>query len=236
MLEHPYRRAGQPNTESDWCVVELIGDDETPFADQSGDVSRVGRETHRENHGWFGTAELGDELLTLLVEVEGVDVVSGTAGSNSVSPNTAFNGVGTAAAGRCESEIVVRWDVEGAGLSTGEVKVLVLVGGFPVEQVDGPARYLGDGSGEAIIDTLLQAADIERIKVGIERCVFFGGQQVRVSIDCKLLAEEIAHMAENDKDQVTEVGRDEDVERRCEVFLGVDRLLGVPLAMSFDFK
>ncbi len=48
---------------------------------------------------------------------------------------------------------------------------MVVVGGHAVEEHDRASRDTGDGLREALIHARLEATRIERIEVGVERCV-----------------------------------------------------------------
>lgn len=65
VLEDRNGCTGKTKSEDERCVIELVRQDETIFVDQPRQVQAVGRETHPENDGFFGSDEFGNSFFKL---------------------------------------------------------------------------------------------------------------------------------------------------------------------------
>jgi hypothetical protein len=68
MLENLDGGPGESEAKNERCVVKLITDDETAFADQSGQVEAVRRESHAHSDGVLHSQEFGNSFFKLSVD------------------------------------------------------------------------------------------------------------------------------------------------------------------------
>ena len=71
MLENFDSGAGKSEPENERGVVQLVTDNQTPLADQPGQVQAVGGETHANSNGIFNAKKLCHCFLQLSVDCEG---------------------------------------------------------------------------------------------------------------------------------------------------------------------
>ena len=79
VLEHANVGTTETDTSTNGSMVQLIRDNQTTLGDQSGDDSRVGRETHRAEESRLHAHETRNKRLGLDVQVEGTNFTTGTA-------------------------------------------------------------------------------------------------------------------------------------------------------------
>ena len=71
MLENFDCGARKSESENERGMVQLVTDNQTPFADQPGQVEAVGGETHANSNGIFNTEKLCHCFLQLSVDCKG---------------------------------------------------------------------------------------------------------------------------------------------------------------------
>jgi hypothetical protein len=87
--------------------------------------------------------------------------------------------------------------------------MLIKVVCFAVHQCDVSAWNSRDWSRKAIINSQFQSSHVEIVEVAIQGSVAIGGFQVSVMIWSESLAEKISNVAENDENEVADVGSQE---------------------------
>lgn len=108
VLEHANVRAAQPDTETDGCVVQLVGDNEAAFRYQGRDDRRIGRKTHRADESIVLSDEASDKSLGLDVKFGGTTFPTSSTYRNAVATHTVLDGISASAACLCEPKVVVR--------------------------------------------------------------------------------------------------------------------------------
>merc|ERR1719230_1875713 len=73
VLENSDKRLRKSSAKDERSVVELIGNDQSSFAHERGDVHGIGGESHAEGDGVFGAQEFGDERFQLAVDFHGAE-------------------------------------------------------------------------------------------------------------------------------------------------------------------
>lgn len=81
--------------------------------------------------------------------------MSGTGAGNAVPLNGHFDSISATTCGRCETEIVVRGNIQGTGCGTGQLKSVVLIGGRTVVTDNGSTRDASGRSRETVVETFL---------------------------------------------------------------------------------
>lgn len=128
MLVHPDHGARESSSESDRRMVQLVRDDEATFAHQRREGSRVGCESHRNDHRIFCSNEFGDEPFGLNVKVRSTDIVASSRSRNAQFAYDLLGLVGTGSTRLCESEVVVGRYIEGLGRLSREGEIGEKVG------------------------------------------------------------------------------------------------------------
>jgi hypothetical protein len=105
--------------------------------------------------------------------------------TNAISYDGLLNRIGTPPTGLGEPEVVVRRDVEGAALGAGKVERLVVVARGALEEGDRASWDIRDGSGEAVLDAPFQPASVERIEIGVERCIALTVETDQQGLPCR---------------------------------------------------
>jgi hypothetical protein len=83
----------------------------------------------------------------------------------------------------CKAEVVVRRNVENTSAGASEFVGLVVVVTLPVEDHDRSASDAGDRLVEAVVDTSLETASVERVEVRVERRVTLQTRQWSVDLE-----------------------------------------------------
>lgn len=68
---------GQPASQHERGVVELVAEDEAPFLHEGGNISGVGGEAHPNDDGVLLPNKLSDQGLQLVVDVQGACIGRG---------------------------------------------------------------------------------------------------------------------------------------------------------------
>ena len=224
MLEHPDMGAAEPGTKTNRGMIELVGDDEGAFADESRDDGGVGGETHGADEGVLSADKHGDEGLADDMEIIGTACEPGATGGNAVAVDGVLDGIGATATGLGKTEVVVGGDVEGTGAGACEDLGVVVIGGDVVEKKDGAAGDACDGMGEAFVKAGFKAASVEGIKVGVERGITLWrknektkereregdthvfGSEMDVERWVETLSNKVTNVAQTDEDEIADVG------------------------------
>ncbi len=90
----------------------------------------------------------------------------------------------------------------------------VMVVRFAINKGNVPSRYTSDGSREAIVDPHFQATDVEIVEIAIQWSISVHGLEMSVVFFPKTFAKKVSNVAENDEDQIADVGCEEVVVRR----------------------
>ena len=151
MLEPSHAGPTESSSEPDGRVVEFVRDDQTTLSDQCWDGSRVGCETHGSDHCRFGAGESSDQLFGLDVQVCGRGIVTGPSTGNTISSDRSFGGIGASTGGGCESEVVVRRDVQCSCGSASQRERVVFVDGSSIEADDRTTSDTSDGSSKTFV-------------------------------------------------------------------------------------
>ena len=104
-------RAGEAGAVDDGGVIELVGDDEVFFAEDSGDGAGVGGESALEDDAGFDILEAGDFLLQLHVDFHGSGDGANGAGADTVVAD-GLDGGFTQFGVIAEAEIVVGGEID----------------------------------------------------------------------------------------------------------------------------
>jgi len=107
-----------------------------------------------------------------------------------------------------EAEIVVGGHVQGLGGCARQFEAQVEVIALPIQEGDETARNAGDRPSEAIIDPHLQSSYVEIVKIAIQRSISILLPQMPVMLRFEALSEKIPDVAEDDKDEIGNVGGD----------------------------
>lgn len=161
VLEHPDMGTTEPGSETNGGMVELVGDDEAAFANESGNDGRVCGKTHGADEGILSAEEHGDEGLGGDMKIIGTASEPGSTGRNAVALDGLLDGIGATALGLGKTEVVVGGDVEGTGTGACENLGVVVVGEDAVEKKNGAAGNASDGIGETLVEAGFKAAGIE---------------------------------------------------------------------------
>lgn len=222
---------GQTSTDSDGGVVELIRENQATLGDESREGRGVGDKTHGEDHRSGLSDETGDFLLDLESQVGCTHIGARAASAESVLLDALLDGIGTGTFGLGKAKVVVRAHVEGLSVGSGVVVSSVVVTGLAVHEGDVAAGNTGDGSGKAVVNAHLESADVEVVKVLVQgRIAVLRLESLVVLLVAEPLAEEVASMAEENEEQVADVGGEDVVVRRLINDGRVERLSIVGLA------
>jgi hypothetical protein len=149
------------------------------------------------------------------VELGSAGITSGTGEADTVLLGSDLYGICALSLRLGETEVVVGTHVEGFGGSARHLETQVEVVRLAVEQSDESTGHSSNGASEAVVDAQLQSADVEVIEIAVQRGVSVSCRQVLVLLLLEALSEEVAHMAEDDEDEVAEVGGQEEVVGGC---------------------
>lgn len=194
--------ARQARAEPDRRVVELVRDDEAPFAHEGRERRRVGRKAHRDDHRVLGAEELCDEALRLDVERARADVVARAMQRHTHLAHNHLGLVGAGPARLGKAEVVVRRYVERLRRLARKDKVVEVVGRRAVEADGGACSDARDRARKAVLEAELEAPRVERVKVGEQRRVAVARAQVRVRRGEQALADKVAQVAEDEQEGV----------------------------------
>lgn len=202
--------ARQTSTHADGGVVQLVGDDQGTLGDQSRERAGVGDVAHGEQHSSRLANKGGNLTLDLKGKVRGSHIAAGAAEGNSVALDALLDGVGTGTVGLSKAEVVVGAHVEGFSVGTRVLVRLVEVIGLAVNESDVSARNTNCGTREAVIKTLLQSAGVKAVEITVEGSVAIVNHERLVFLGvAESLAEEVTDVAEDDEEEVADVGGQE---------------------------
>ena len=152
-------------------MVIFVRNDQAPLSNQGGDCSRIGCKTHGHDDRIFLANKLRHECLSLCMQIQRATFQPRPARTNTVSFDRVFDRIGTPPTGLGEPEVVVRRDIEGAALGTRKVKRIVIIVRGALNEGDRASWNIRDGSGETVLDAPFEPARVERVEIGVERCV-----------------------------------------------------------------
>jgi hypothetical protein len=175
VLEHADAGPRETNTITNRSVIEFVRNDEAALAHERWDRSRVGSETHRRDERIFVTKEAGNESFRLDVQIECSAFQSGSTGVDTIPPDSVLDCIGTTTPGLGKPEVIIGRNVESTSMGTGEFESVVVVFSATVEQDNGTSGDTGHGAGEAVVQTGLETAGIERIKIRVQRGITLTG-------------------------------------------------------------
>ena len=206
MLVLPDMRPTEPRTKSNRVVIVLVRDDERARTSDSRDGSGIRCETHADHSRVFLAYKARDEPLGLLLQVQIACTEPASETADAVRLEAFLDCVCAASVRLCETEVVVCRDVERTRLFAGKLETVKVVARRAVEHGDCPSADTRDGTGEAIVESLLEAAGVERVEIRVERGVAIVLHQMIVGFREELLAKVVAHVADCYEEQVGEVG------------------------------
>ena len=138
---------------------------------------------------------------------------------NTIFSYARLNGIGTRSRRRSKPQIIIRRYVERACSRAGQLETVIFVVRITVIADNGTPCHTGHRTSEAIIKTLFQSTSIERVKVGVECSIalipisvkycklVISSHLIRLKMSVcgreELLAEEITHMSNDDKQDIT---------------------------------
>ena len=190
-------------------MVELVGDKEAAFADERGEDGGIGDEAHAVDGCCFFAYEFGDLVLHLQVQLAGSYVAARRAEGDAVFADTLLYCICALAFGLCEAEVVVGAHVQRLGRRTSQLEAEIEIIALPVEKRDEASWHTRHRPPEDVVNAQLQASDIEVIEIAVQWRISVPLPQMFVILLSEALAEEVAHVAEDDEDEVGDVGRDE---------------------------
>lgn len=145
------------------------------------------------------------------MELRSASVTSGTGKADTVLSGSDFYSVCALSLRLGETEVIVGTHVESLGGSARHLETQVEVIRLAIEQGDESTGHSSNGASEAVVDAQLQSADVEVIEIAVEWCISVSCRQVLVLLLLETLAEEVAHVAENDENEVADVGGQEEI-------------------------
>jgi len=80
---------------------------------------------------------------------------------------------------------------------------------FAVDQGDVATRNSSNWTGKAVVDAHLETSNVEIVKVAVQWCIAVVCHKMLVVFLTESLAEEVAHMSEDDQDEVADIRREE---------------------------
>ena len=197
VLEHFDHGAGEAGAEPDGGVVQLVGDDQTAFADEGGEGGGVGLEAHGEDHGGFFAYEACDEVFDLDVQIRGAGVGARAGHGDAVFLDGFFHGVGAGTFGLGKAKVVVGRHVEGFSGRACQSEMQVVVVGFAIYQSDVSSWNSSCWSRKAVVDPHFQSSNVEIVEVAVQRCIPVSRLQMLIMLLPEALSEKVPDVPED---------------------------------------